>query len=76
MAKKAITAKNSGVQQRTNNDPAVDEPLDQEWIADKISPYIEAYPNETCFLISSDGQVFLGISRSDAENHQRRIKRL
>lgn len=45
-----------------------------EWVAEKIGPYLEAYPFETLFHIASDGNVFLGADVAIAREHQRTLK--
>lgn len=44
-----------------------------EWLIEKLTPYLEVYPTEKLFYITSDGQVFLEKSHNDAVNHQRRL---
>lgn len=46
--------------------------VDGEWVAEKLSPYLEAYPNQKEFHITSDGQVFL--NETFAKEHQRSLK--
>jgi hypothetical protein len=44
---------------------------EKEKLADKLKPYLEAYPNEKAFHLTSDGQVFLGADLILAREHQR-----
>lgn len=45
-----------------------------DFIAEKIAPYLSAYPNEKEFHITSDGQVFLGKDLLYARVHQHSLK--
>ena len=47
------------------------ETVTDEWVQQKLAPYLDAFPNEMIFYITSDGQVFLERSHNDAVNHQR-----
>jgi hypothetical protein len=40
---------------------------------DKLKSYLEAYPHEKTFYISTDGQVFLSKNKKEAETHQKFI---
>jgi hypothetical protein len=46
--------------------------VDAEWVAEKLDPYLTAYPNEKEFHITTDGQVFL--NEVFAQEHQRSLK--
>jgi hypothetical protein len=48
--------------------------VDGEWVAEKIGPYLDAYPDEKEFHITSDGQVFLKAGHRDALEHQKHLK--
>jgi len=42
-------------------------------IPEKLQSYVESYPNEKTFYITSDGQVFLSQNKKEAETHQKFI---
>lgn len=41
-----------------------------EELHEQMKPYLEAYPTEKKFLVTSDGQVFLSANEQDAKTHQ------
>lgn len=73
MAKKSTISKNLISASQTNKEESDIVKVNPEWVAEKISPYLLAYPGESVFFIASDGQVFLETSKNDAINHQHRI---
>lgn len=64
-------ARNTKPVEAAVNDPAPPVPAD---IAERMRPYLDAYPKETVFFITSDRQVFLSAAENDAINHQRSIQ--
>lgn len=61
---KGIPSTASTTQGDLSNDHLLDE---------YMAPYLSAYPDQIVFFLTSDGQVFLSSSESDARNHQRRL---
>jgi phosphopentomutase len=49
------------------------EPKASKELVEKMKPYLEAYPDNKIFYISSDGQVFLESNKVDAELHERTL---
>lgn len=47
---------------------------DGTWVSEKLTPYLQAYPAEKEFHITSDGQVFLGKDLMYAKVHQQSLK--
>lgn len=48
---------------KNNNDKPVT-------VNEKMEVYVNCYPNNKVFYITSDGQVFLETNKNDAQNHQ------
>lgn len=42
-------------------------------LKDILKPYVNAYPNNKVFHITSDGQVFLNENKADAESHEKTL---
>lgn len=70
--REAIIEDESIIDPATLTDEGKANAVDGEWVAEKIAPYLEAYPNEKGFHITSDGQVFL--HERFAKEHQRSLK--
>jgi len=56
------------------------EKTDEDWnferglLTDFIAPYLDTYPDESEFHITSDGQVFLKANAADAAHYQKSLK--
>jgi len=73
-AKPAIEEKSAAEKEEITDEEKADEEAVENFVKELIKPYIESYPGQKRFHITTDGQVFLDANHHDAMHHQKSLK--
>ncbi len=72
---KELSEQKEGAATKAGDDNLLDKSAtaNSDALHEAMKPYVDSYPGEKMFFITSDGQVFLGANKTLAEEHQQGI---